>query len=43
MEGIVCGPGGRYNAVPDERVGIADYLDVVRIHLLTMLDIREIA
>jgi acetylornithine deacetylase len=43
MEGIVCGPGGRYNTMPDERVDIADYLDAVRIYLLTMLEICEIA
>jgi acetylornithine deacetylase len=41
MEGIVCGPGGRYNTMPDERVDIGDYLDMVRIYLLTMLDICE--
>lgn len=41
MEGIVCGPGGRYNTMPDERVDIADYLDMIRIYLLTILDICE--
>jgi acetylornithine deacetylase len=43
MEGIVCGPGGRYNTMPDERVDIADYLDMVRIYMLTVLEICEIA
>jgi acetylornithine deacetylase len=43
MEGIVCGPGGRYNTMPDERVDIADYLDMVRMYLLTMLEICEVA
>ncbi len=43
MEGIVCGPGGRYNTMPDERVDIVDYLDMIRIYLLTILDICEIA
>lgn len=43
MEGIVCGPGGRYNTMPDERVDIADYLDMVRIYLLTVLEICELA
>lgn len=43
MGGIVCGPGGRYNTMPDERVDIADYLDTVRIYLLTMLSICELA
>jgi acetylornithine deacetylase len=43
MEGIVCGPGGRYNTMPDERVEIVDYLDMIRVYLLTMTDICEIA
>ena len=33
MPGIVCGPGGRYNTMPDERVDIVDYLDAIRIYL----------
>jgi acetylornithine deacetylase len=41
MEGIVCGPGGRYNTMPDERVDIPDYLDMVRIYILAILDICE--
>ncbi|GAA2445730.1 ArgE/DapE family deacylase [Actinomadura vinacea] len=36
IEGVVCGPGGKFNTMPDERVEIADYLDQIRIHLLTM-------
>jgi acetylornithine deacetylase len=43
MEGVVCGPGGRYNTMPDERVDVADYLDMVRIYLLCMTDICGIA
>ena len=43
MEGVVCGPGGRYNTMPDEKVDIADFLDMVRIYLLTILDICETA
>jgi acetylornithine deacetylase len=43
MEGVVCGPGGRYNTMPDERVDIIDYLDMIRIYLITMTDICEIA
>jgi acetylornithine deacetylase len=43
MEGIVCGPGGRYNTMPDERVDIVDYLDMIRIYLLTILEICELA
>ena len=42
MEGVVCGPGGRYNTMPDERVDIADYLDMIRIYMLVILDICEI-
>ena len=41
MSGIVCGPGGRYNTMPDERVDIVDYLDMVRIYLLTILTVCE--
>src|SRR5205814_5669027 len=39
MEGIVCGPGGRYNTMPDERVDVPDYLDMIRLYLLAILDI----
>ncbi len=41
MPGIVCGPGGKYNTMPDERVDIADYLDAIRIYLLAILEICE--
>ena len=41
MEGVVCGPGGRYNTMPDERVDIADFLDMIRVYMLTILDICE--
>jgi acetylornithine deacetylase len=43
MEGIVCGPGGRYNTMPDERVDIPDFLDMIRVYMLAMLDICETA
>jgi acetylornithine deacetylase len=43
MEGIVCGPGGRYNTMPDERVDIVDYIDMIKIYLLTILDICQVA
>jgi acetylornithine deacetylase len=43
MEGVVCGPGGRYNTMPDERVDIIDYLDMIRIYMLAILDICELA
>ena len=43
MTGVVCGPGGKYNTMPDERVEITDYLDCIRLYLLTMCAICEIA
>jgi acetylornithine deacetylase len=39
MQGIVCGPGGKYNTMPDERVDVADYLDAIRIYMLAIMDI----
>ena len=42
MTGVVCGPGGKYNTMPDERVEIVDYLDCIRIYLLTICAICEI-
>ncbi len=41
MEGIVCGAGGRYNTMPDERVDVDDYLDAIKIYMLAMLEIAE--
>ncbi|MCI4178866.1 M20/M25/M40 family metallo-hydrolase, partial [Dickeya dianthicola] len=41
MEGIVCGPGGKFNTMPDERVHISDFLDAVRIYLLAILEICQ--
>ena len=43
MEGVVCGPGGRYNTMPDERVDIPDFLDMIRIYLLAMVEICGVA
>ncbi|QBY01351.1 M20/M25/M40 family metallo-hydrolase [Rhodophyticola sp. CCM32] len=42
MEGVVCGPGGKYNTMPDERVDVPDYLDMIRIYLMTMADICDL-
>lgn len=39
MEGIVCGSGGRYNTMPDERVDIVDYIDLIKVYILTILNI----
>ena len=41
LSGIVCGPGGKYNTMPDERVDVQDYLDAVKIYMLASLDICE--
>jgi acetylornithine deacetylase len=41
MEGVVCGAGGRYNTMPDERVDVADYLDAIAIYMLAMAEIAE--
>jgi acetylornithine deacetylase len=43
MEGVVCGPGGRYNTMPDERVDIDDFLDMIRIYTRVILEICEVA
>jgi acetylornithine deacetylase len=43
MQGIVCGPGGRYNTMPDERVDIVDYLDMVRIYMRAIVEICTVA
>lgn len=39
MEGIVCGPGGRYNTRPDEKVDIVDYLDCIKMFIRLIVDI----
>jgi acetylornithine deacetylase len=39
MPGVVCGPGGKYNTMPDERVDVGDYLDAIRVYMLTILAI----
>lgn len=39
LEGIVCGPGGKYNTRPDEKVDISDYLDCVRMFVRVIMDI----
>ena len=42
LEGVVCGPGGKYNTMPDERVSRTDYLDMIRIYILTICEICEV-
>lgn len=39
MEGVVCGPGGEFNTMPDERVRKKQFLDCVRIYVLCILEI----
>ncbi|CAH6722052.1 hypothetical protein CLIB1444_08S00760 [[Candida] jaroonii] len=39
MQGIVCGPGGKFNTMPDERVDIIDYLDTIRMFMKIIVDI----
>jgi acetylornithine deacetylase len=41
MEGVVCGPGGRYNTMPDERVDVSDYLDIIEIYTLAIEEICQ--
>lgn len=43
MQGVVCGPGGKFNTMPDERVHKVDYLDMVRVYILAILSICEVA
>lgn len=42
-EGIVCGPGGRYNTMPDERVDIDDYLLAVKLYASVVTDLCGVA
>lgn len=39
MSGAVCGPGGKYNTMPDERVATADLVDAARIYAFTLADL----
>ena len=41
IEGIVCGPGGEFNTMPDERVRINDFIDCIKLYTLAILDICE--
>lgn len=42
MEGIVCGPGGEFNTMPDERVRRSQFMDCVRMYIHAVCDICEI-
>jgi acetylornithine deacetylase len=39
MKGLVCGVGGKYNTMPDERVEISQFHAATRLYLLTALAI----
>ncbi|ETX12177.1 acetylornithine deacetylase [Marinomonas ushuaiensis DSM 15871] len=39
MEGVVCGPGGEFNTMPDERVRKEQFLNCVRIYILCIIEI----
>lgn len=37
--GVVCGPGGKYNTMPDERVEVGELAAAARIYALSILDV----
>lgn len=39
IEGVVCGPGGEFNTMPDERVRKSQFIDCVKIYILTIAEI----
>ncbi|WWC72369.1 uncharacterized protein I206_106331 [Kwoniella pini CBS 10737] len=39
LQGIVCGPGGKFNTMPDERVEIVDYMDCIKIFIRLIVEI----
>lgn len=39
IEGVVCGPGGEFNTMPDERVRLSQFLDCVKVYILTIAEI----
>jgi acetylornithine deacetylase len=38
MIGLVYGPGGKYNTMPDERVEIADIVTAAKVYALMIID-----
>jgi hypothetical protein len=38
MEGVVCGPDGKYNTRPEERVDIPDYLNCIQMFMRVIVD-----
>ncbi|MFT8775238.1 MAG: M20/M25/M40 family metallo-hydrolase [Gluconacetobacter liquefaciens] len=43
MQGVVCGPGGRFNTMPDERVELRDYIDMIRIYMIAIMQVCGVA
>lgn len=41
MEGIVCGPGGEFNTMPDERVHRTQFTDCVKMYIHAICEICE--
>ncbi|GFZ49535.1 hypothetical protein JCM24511_07655 [Saitozyma sp. JCM 24511] len=39
MQGVVCGPGGKYNTMPDERVEVSDYMDCIKMFIRLIVDV----
>ena len=39
MEGIVCGPGGEFNTMPDERVRKTQFIECVKMYIHAICDI----
>ncbi|MFY1634879.1 M20 family metallopeptidase [Solwaraspora sp. WMMB335] len=37
--GVVCGPGGKYNTMPDEKVEIDELVSAAKIYALSILDV----
>ena len=42
MQGIVCGPGGEFNTMPDERVRKTQFLNCVRMYMYAICEICEL-
>lgn len=42
MEGIVCGPGGEFNTMPDERVRRSQFIDCVKMYIHAICLICEV-
>lgn len=42
MEGIVCGPGGEFNTMPDERVRKTQFLNCVKMYIHAICEICEV-